>query len=418
MKRFITLPIAFIATALMLSQIPDKMSYQAVIRDAGGVLVSNTTLGMQISILMGDPAGMPVYVENQNPVTNENGLISIEIGGGSPVQGSFQEIDWSSGNFFLKTETDPSGGTNYSISGITQILSVPFAMYAKTAENVENVDFTELDPAFETSAASSITSTDIDNWNNKLDEEEDPLFQSSAAAGIGENDITTWNNKLDMEVDGSVTNEIQTISRNGSMVTLSDGGGSFTDSVNTYRAGNGIKIVDFQISMEKKHYVGEIYLGGIIFFVDHTGEHGLIASLCDLDGGNGVTYSDVVDQEIGEAARSATDGVANTNAMIAQQKSTSAAQLCRNLGPEWYLPSNREVYLLFQQEILIDRILDNDGDPDTHGLVQEYDKPTRGRYWSSTEEGPKEAWGHKSSSGDTSHLPKTRTQRVRAIRAF
>lgn len=359
MKKLFSIQILLIITALIFAQVPEKMSYQAVVRDASGVLLSNSAIGMQISILQGSATGTPVYVETQTPVTNDNGLVSIEIGDGTPITGTFAEIDWSSGIFFIKTETDPSGGTSYSISGTSQMLSVPYALFAKTAENV---DFTE--------------------------------------------------------VDGSITNEIQTISKSGSIVTLSEAGGSYTDSVNTYVAGGGIEIEDFTISVAKKHFVGEFYMDGIVFFIDHSGEHGLVASLDDLDGGSGVAWSDVTTQKIGENAKSATDGAGNTDAIIAQQISGSAAQLCRNLGPDWYLPSNREVFLLFSQEILIDQILDNDGDPNTNGLIQEEFMPTLARYWSSTEQDEKNAWAQKASSGDTSSFRKADTYRVRAIRIF
>lgn len=387
MKRLYFIAVLFLITATVFAQIPEKMSYQAVVRNADGLLLTSSPVGMQISILQGGASGFPIFVETQSPVTNENGLVSIEIGGGLPVSGTFQSIDWSSGPFFIKTETDPEGGTNYTISGTSQILSVPFALHAKTAEKV---DFTELDP----------------------------VYVSSAASGITETNITSWDNKLDSEIDGSITNEIQTISRAGNKVTLSEGGGSFLDSVNTYTAGSGIDISGFSISVKKGHYVGELYMEGIVFFVDHTGAHGLIANLQDLDGGTGVSWSDVTDIEIGAAAQSATDGVSNTDAIINQQMVTSAAQLCRDLGPEWYLPSNRELYLLFSHEVLIDQILDNDGDPSTNGLVQEKFEPTLARYWSSTEHDNDDAWSHKASSGDTSSFLKSGTYRVRAIRAF
>lgn len=415
MKKLLTTSILIMAIASLFAQVPEKMSYQAVVRDAGGLLVTNIEVGMQISILQGSATGTPVYVETQAPVTNDNGLVSIEIGEGLPVTGTFPGIDWSSGPLFIKTETDPSGGTNYSISGTSQILSVPFALFAKTAENV---NFTELDPEFESSVASGITAVDTDNWDNKLDLESDPVFSISASASITEDNKTAWNNKLEMEIDGSITNEIQTISKSGSIVTLSKEGGSFADSVNTYVAGSGIAIQDFTISLKKRHMVGEIYLGGIIFFVDHTGLHGLIASLDDLDGGDGVQWSDKLNCEVGPEAQSATDGISNTDAMLAHQNSTSSAQLCRNLGPDWYLPANRELYLLFTQELIIDQILDNDGDPNTNGLIQEKFEPTLARYWSSTEQDAEFAWMYKAASGDNSLYKKKYAYRVRAIRAF
>lgn len=124
----------FIALSFSVLAQPQKISYQSVIRNSSGQLVSNYSVGMKISILQGSAAGTSVYVETQTPTTNANGLATIEIGGGSVVSGAFAEIDWSSGTFFVKTETDPAGGTDYTVTGTSQILSVPFAFYSKSAE--------------------------------------------------------------------------------------------------------------------------------------------------------------------------------------------------------------------------------------------------------------------------------------------
>jgi hypothetical protein len=118
-----------------MAQAPQKMSYQAVIRDAGNTLVTSVPVGMQISILQGSATGTAVYVETQTASTNINGLVTIEIGNGIPVTGTFSSINWAAGPYFIKTETDLTGGTAYSISGTTQLMSVPYALYAETSGN-------------------------------------------------------------------------------------------------------------------------------------------------------------------------------------------------------------------------------------------------------------------------------------------
>ena len=137
MKNIFTLVFAFLFAVSLFAQAPEKMSYQAVVRDGSNELVINQTVGMQISILQGTVSGISVYTETQTPTTNSNGLVSLEIGSGTSVSGTFSAIDWSAGPYFIKTETDPNGGINYTITGTSQLMSVPYALYAKTSGNGE-----------------------------------------------------------------------------------------------------------------------------------------------------------------------------------------------------------------------------------------------------------------------------------------
>ena len=118
------------------AQSPEKMSYQAVIRDATNTLLTNQPVGMQISILQTTTTGTAVYTETQTVTTNTNGLVSLEIGMGD-TSDDFSAIDWKAGPYFIKTETDPTGGSSYTITGTSQLLSVPFAMYAKSSGSSE-----------------------------------------------------------------------------------------------------------------------------------------------------------------------------------------------------------------------------------------------------------------------------------------
>ena len=134
----------FIIFALILcmgavwAQSPQKMSYQAIVRNASNQLVESTTVGMKISMLQGSASGTAAYVETQTPMTNSNGLVSIEIGGGTVISGAFAVIDWANGPYFIKTEIDPAGGTNYTITGVSQLLSVPYALYALSAGSISS----------------------------------------------------------------------------------------------------------------------------------------------------------------------------------------------------------------------------------------------------------------------------------------
>lgn len=143
MKRLILILSAISLATAVCAQFPEKISYQAVVRNAAGKLIQNSPVGIRITVLQGSSTGTEVYSETHQENTNVNGLVTIQIGGGA-TSGDFSSIDWSSGPFFLKSETDPAGGTNYTITGVSQLLSVPYALHAKTAENGFSGDYNDL----------------------------------------------------------------------------------------------------------------------------------------------------------------------------------------------------------------------------------------------------------------------------------
>lgn len=229
MKRSLTLLAAVLFTASMFGQSPETMSYQAIVRDNSNHLVINSPIGMQISILQGSETGSAVYVETQAPTTNDNGLTSIKIGSGNIISGSFSTINWSAnGPYFIKIETDPAGGTNYSITSVSQLLSVPYALHAKTADSVVG-DITETDPIFGASAASNISASDITTWNNKLSSytETDPAWTSASA---------NYYTKTNMQTSGSAQLHFNNVTNKPT--TLS--GYGITDAMSTSHAVNAI----------------------------------------------------------------------------------------------------------------------------------------------------------------------------------
>ena len=136
MKKFYLLCcIAFLHTMLV-AQAPQKFSYQAVVRDQNSALITNQKIGVKISVLQNAIQGTAVYEETHNVQSNENGLITLEIGTGKALVGSFSGIDWATGSYFVKNEIDPKGGENYTIVSTNQLISVPYALHAKTAESV------------------------------------------------------------------------------------------------------------------------------------------------------------------------------------------------------------------------------------------------------------------------------------------
>lgn len=130
MKKIYSIIAGLLFTANIFAQAPQKMSYQALVRNNSNALITSTPVGMKIIILQGSSTGTEVYAETQTSSTNANGLVSLEIGIGTPVTGSFAGINWANGPYFIKIETDPTGGTSYTIAGTNELLSVPYALFS------------------------------------------------------------------------------------------------------------------------------------------------------------------------------------------------------------------------------------------------------------------------------------------------
>lgn len=225
MKRIFTLLIASIFSTLIFAQAPEKVSYQAVLRDGSDNLIINQSVGIKVSVLQGSATGTVVFAETHNTSTNANGLVTVQIGDGSISAGSMATIDWASGPHFIKTEIDPAGGTNYSITQTSELLSVPYALHANTADSV----------------AGGMAETD-------------PIYAADPASGITNSDITNWNNKLSTEVDGSVTNEIQSLSLSNDTLSLSQ-----ANSV--YLGGGGASLWSLANTSDLFHSAGSVKIG-------------------------------------------------------------------------------------------------------------------------------------------------------------
>lgn len=179
-----------IALPSLFAQSPEAFNYQAIARDAGSTELVNQNIGIQFQLHQSTAVGTVVYSETHSPTTNAIGLFNLAVGNGAPTVGVFSDIDWSTGPFFLELGIEPTGGTSYVSIGTQQLLSVPYALHAKTADS-----FTETDP----------------------------VFGASVAAGITSPDTSYWNNKLSTEIDGSVTNELQNISLTGNSLAITNG---------------------------------------------------------------------------------------------------------------------------------------------------------------------------------------------------
>ena len=139
MKRFL-LSLVAIATLSSdsLAQAPESFNYQAVIRDAGGLILNNQSVGLRLTIQLGSIGGPAVYTETFASTTNDYGIVNLQIGTGTSTD-DFSIIDWANGPFFMETAVDVLGGTNYSVMGTSQLMSVPYALYSKKSESTDSI---------------------------------------------------------------------------------------------------------------------------------------------------------------------------------------------------------------------------------------------------------------------------------------
>lgn len=142
MKLTLTILLFVTVTLNVFAQSPEKMSYQAIIRSQDNSLVTNSNISLKIIVHQGTLTGTNVYQEKHSVTTNSNGLISLEIGTGTIITGNFSTIAWEKGPYFIETQVDVTGGVNYNIIGVTQLLSVPYALHSKTAERIVGTNST------------------------------------------------------------------------------------------------------------------------------------------------------------------------------------------------------------------------------------------------------------------------------------
>ena len=390
MKNFYSIIAGLLIAANVLAQAPQKMSYQAIVRDGTNALVTSSAVGMQISILQGSASGTAVYVEIQTPTSNANGLVSLEIGAGTVVSGSFNTIDWANGPYFIKTDTDPAGGTNYTITGTSQLLSVPYALYAVTAGNntpgpqgpagSNGTNGADGSSAYEIAVANGFVGSEA-QWLTSL------VGATGAQGPIG---LTGATGATGSQGPIGLTGPAGATGPQGPQGPA--GTGSFT------------------------HYIGEEFGGGVVFHLwkDASGvEHGLIVDKTDLS--TSQVWSNINGTLIGASAQSSWDGLSNSNAIAGQAGHTgSAAALCLNSTnggqSDWYLPSIDELSLLWHSRFNVNKSLSAIGGATV--------LPISAFYWSSTEYVGNYAWGFGFNNGNANFEDKSLTFYVRAVRAF
>jgi hypothetical protein len=354
MKKLFTILTAVLLTASLFAQPPNKMSYQAIVRNSSGELIRNSSVGMRISIIYGSSGGTTVYIETQMATTNVDGLVCLEIGGGIPVYGTFSDINWEKGHYFIRSETDPLGGTEYTISGTSELMSVPYALfsvYGAAGPQGPQGDKGDVGPQGPTGDNKWI---DINDGINYADGGKIGIGTAAPVAtldvrgtvSVGLGTAPSPDATLDVHGKLSVVDGTQGAGK----VLTSDASGKA--SWTTQGSGS-----------TGAHYIGESYGGGIVFYVYDNGQHGLIAATVDQSTTSrwyAGTYTFTMALADGVGA-----GKANTEIIIANQGYGNgdiyAARICNEYSVtvdsvtygDWYLPSKFELNLWCLQGNLV-----------------------------------------------------------------
>ena len=390
-------------------QSPEKMSYQAVIRDASNTLVTNQSIGMQISILQTTITGTTVYAETHTVTTNLNGLVSLEIGTGS-TSDTFSTIDWSAGPYFIKTETDPTGGSSYTITGTSQLMSVPFAMYAKSSGNGITTDQSD----------AIVANTAKVGYADALVSANTAVAANTAKVGYTEAAVSANTDVAANTAKVGYTEAAVSANTDVAANTAKVGYTEALVSANTDVAANTAKysknevdalIANLQSKTEAR--VGDFRGGGVVFWVDPSdNRHGLIAAIEDHR--SGIRWYNGSYTTTGATATTIGTGSANTDAIISAQGATEtsyAAGVARAYTgggfTDWFLPSKDELIQMYTNKATINTTASANGGSDFFGI-----------YWSSTEIVVNFAWFQDFNDGGQGISRKVNTHFVRAVRAF
>jgi hypothetical protein len=123
---------------LTVAQVPQAVNYQAVAHNSSGAILTSQHISIRFSIHDGSASATIVFQETDTATTNQFGLFAKAVGIGNVTMGSFSGINWSTGNKYLQIELDPTGGNNFTDMGTMELLSVPYAFYAKDAASVNS----------------------------------------------------------------------------------------------------------------------------------------------------------------------------------------------------------------------------------------------------------------------------------------
>lgn len=297
MKKVLVLTF-LLASISLFGQTPNTFRYQASIQNNSGSPMANKNVSIRISVLKSQMQKERVYAEYQNITTDQFGMINLMIGKGNVISGNFGQINWGNDEYFLRIEMDETGDSQFKLLSEVQLLSVPYALHAKTADNVDDADA---------------------NAQNELQ----LLTINGQELSISNGNTIT----LPSDGDSDATNEIQTLNYTSGQLSIS--------------GGNAVTIVTGSTPPPTDQPVPIVFRGEHLFV--HPG-----------DNSTGTIFGVFT----ATSATSDSDGQSNTEAITAALGAgTYAAKICDDLSAygfdDWYLPSRAELDAIYKQNYLI-----------------------------------------------------------------
>ncbi|MDB5284669.1 MAG: hypothetical protein JWO06_3744 [Bacteroidota bacterium] len=367
--------------------VPEATNYQAVLRDNHGEPMPNQRVTLRFTILDSTGAGTPLYQETDTVTSTGFGLLITEIGYGSPTIGTFAGIDWNTRAKYLQVELDLFSTGQYLTMGLSQLISVPYAKTAQFAMNLKN------DPG----AANYVPKYTLTGVLGSSS-----IYDNGTSVGVATN---TPDNSARLDVSSSTQGFLPprlTQAQVSSIATPATGLMLYNTTINKpqYYDGTGWK------NFDGSHYIGELYAGGIVFYIDSTGQHGLVAATSDQNAG--IAWDNGNNISTGATGTAIGSGASNTAAIItAQGAGAYAATACTSITlggyNDWFLPSKDELNQMYV----------NLANPGIGGFASF-------TYWSSSESTNFNAWFQylTPNTGAQQTQFKVTQAHVRAARAF
>lgn len=226
MRNLFALSIILLFATVLVAQVPQAFKYQSVVRGTNGNVLVNQLVSFRISILQGSSSGASVYTERQTLSTNDYGIVNMNVGTGTLVIGNFTTINWGGDDYFIKVEFDATGGTNFQFMGSSQILSVPYALYAKSAGSADNDNDTNSTNELQAVSLSNDTlylsnggEVYLGDYLDNTDGQTLTLAGGNTLSISGGNSIVLSQGLADADADP--TNEIQTLAINNDVISIS-----------------------------------------------------------------------------------------------------------------------------------------------------------------------------------------------------